>query len=45
MILYKNYKRLTKNCDGAALEIYLESKFQWPQEGLNYESIAYEVVT
>ena len=33
------------NCDGVVLEIYLEHKFQWPQEGLNCESLAYEVVT
>ena len=32
------------NCDGVVLEIYLDHKFQWPQEGLNYESLAYEVV-
>ena len=33
------------NCDGAVLEIYLNHKFQWPQEGLNCESLAYEVIT
>ena len=33
------------NCDGFVLEIYLDHKFQWPQEGLNCESLAYEVVT
>ena len=27
------------------LEIYLNHKFQWLQEGLNFESLAYEVVT
>ena len=32
------------NCDGIILEIYSDLKFQWPQEGLNYESLAYEVV-
>ena len=32
------------NYDGAVLEIYLDRKFQWPQEGLNSESLAYEVV-
>ena len=26
-------------------QIYLDHKFQWPQEGLNCESLAYEVVT
>ena len=31
-------------CDGVVLEIYLDHKFEWPQEGLNYESLAYEVV-
>ena len=33
------------NCIGDMLEIYLDLKFQWPQEGLNGESNAYEVVT
>ena len=33
------------NCDGAVLEIYLDHKFQWSQEGLNCESLAYESVT
>ena len=33
------------NCDGVVLEIYLDHKFQWPQEGLNCESLACEVVT
>ena len=33
------------NCDGAVPEIYLDHKFQWPQEGLNSKSLAYEVVT
>ena len=33
------------NCDGVMLEIYYDHKFHWPQEGLNYESLAYEVVT
>ena len=33
------------NCDGVVLEIYLDHKFQWPQEGLNCEFLAYEVVT
>ena len=32
-------------CDGVVLEIYLDHKFQWPQEGLNCESLAYQVVT
>ena len=32
-------------CDGVILEIYLDHKFQWPQEDLNCESLAYEVVT
>ena len=32
------------NCDGVVLEIYLNHKFQWPQEGLNCESLAYEEV-
>ena len=33
------------NCDGVLLEICLVHKFQWPQEGLNCESLAYKVVT
>ena len=32
-------------CDGVMLEIYLDHKFQWPRESLNYESLACEVVT
>ena len=32
-------------CDGVMLKIYLEHTFQWPQERLNYESLAYKVVT
>ena len=31
--------------DGAVFEIYLDRKFQWLQEDLNYESLAYKVVT
>ena len=30
-------------CDGVVLEIYLDAKFQWPQEGLDCESLAYKV--
>ena len=30
------------HCDGVVLEIYLDHKFQWPQEGLNCEFLAYE---
>ena len=33
------------NCDGVVLEIYLDHKFQWTQEDLNCESLAYKVVT
>ena len=33
------------NCDGVALEIYLDHKFQWPQDYLNCESLSYKVVT
>ena len=32
-------------CDGVVLEIYLDYTFQWPQEGLNCEPLAYEAVT
>ena len=31
------------HCDGVVLKIYLDRKFQWPQEGLNCESFSYEV--
>ena len=31
--------------DGVVLEIYLDHKFQWPQECLNCESLAYGAVT
>ena len=30
--------------DGVVLEIYLDHKFQWLQEGLNCEPLAYEVL-
>ena len=49
--LYKQYWQryflllLLLYCDGFVLEIYLHHKFQWPQEGLNCESLAYKVVT
>ena len=33
------------NNDGVVLEIYLDHKFQWSQEGLNCESLAYDAVT
>ena len=33
------------NRDGVVLKIYLDHIFQWPQEGLNCEPLAYEVVT
>ena len=33
-----------RNCDSVVLEIYLDHKFQWPQEGLNCKSLAYEGV-
>ena len=33
------------NSDGVLLENYFYHKFQWSQEGLNCESLAYEVVT
>ena len=38
-------KKYSENCDVAVLEIYLDHKFQRPQEGLNCESLTYEVVT
>ena len=34
------YDRQKFTCDGIVLEIYLDHKFQWPQEGLNCESFA-----
>ena len=38
-------KQTLTNSDGVVLEIYLDYKFQWPQEGLNCNSLAYKVVT
>ena len=35
---------LVFDCDGVVLEIYLDHKFQWQQEGLNCETIACEIV-
>ena len=32
-------------CDSFVLKIYLDHKFQWPQEGLSCKSLAYKVVT
>ena len=32
------------NFDDVVVEIYLDHKFQWPQEGLNCESLAYDVL-
>ena len=34
----------TKICDSVVLEIYLDKKFQWLQEGLNCESLVHELV-
>ena len=36
---------LMENYNGVMLEIYLDHKSQWPHEGLNRESLVYEVVT
>ena len=44
-IMLKQMSEYFEICDGVVLEIYLEHKFQWPQEGLNCEFLAYEVVT
>ena len=33
------------NCNDVVLEIYLDHKFQRPQEGLNCESLAFEEIT
>ena len=40
-----NFRKHLLDCDGVVLEIYLDYKFQWPKEGLNCESLIYEVVT
>ena len=44
-----NWDTLTSSqvlkCDDVVLEIYLDQKFQLPQQGLNFESLAHEVVT
>ena len=47
IVLYWNTPTSSQvsNCDGVVLEIYLDHKFQWPQEDLNCESLAYEVVS
>ena len=34
-----------KDCHGVVPEIYLDHKIQWPQEGLNCESLACKFVT
>ena len=39
-----NYSNNNNN-SGIVLEIYLDHKFQQPQEGLNCESLAYKIVT
>ena len=36
---------LISNCDGVVLEICMDHKFQWQQEGLICEFLVYEVVT
>ena len=41
----ENKLKNPENCDGVVPDIYLDYKFQWPQKGLNCESLAYEVVT
>ena len=33
------------NCNVAVLETYLDHNFQWPQEGLKSEFLAYKVIT
>ena len=33
------------HCDSVVLKICLDHKFQWLQEGLNYESLKYNIVT
>ena len=51
LLLFSNTWRDTltlsqvSNCDGVVFKIYLDHKFQCPQEGLNCKSLAYEVVT
>ena len=40
-----NWEGTLAYCDGVVLEIYLDHKFQQPQESLNCESLAYKVVT
>ena len=40
-----NIYNTASNYDGVVLKIYLNHKFEAPQEGLNCESLAYEVVT
>ena len=40
-----NFKNILNDCDSVVLEVYLDHKFQWPQVGLNCESLKYDVVT
>ena len=45
VVLNSNSKHKWVNCDGDVLEIYLDHKFQWPQQVLNCKHLAYDVVT
>ena len=42
---FLEFKIKVSYCNGVLLEIYLDCKFQLPQEGLKSASLAYEVVT
>ena len=41
---YLNFEP-NSNSDGVVLEIYFDHKLKWPEEGMNYKSLEYEVVT
>ena len=45
MMLLYYAKHIRSKCDGAVINIHLDHKLQWPQEGLSCEPFAYEVVT
>ena len=50
VVNYFRKKNSILDCDVVVLEAYLDHKFQdhkfhWPQEGLNCEYLAHEVVT
>ena len=45
VVNYFRKKNSILDYDGVVLEAYLDHKFHWPQEGLNCEYLAHEIVT